>query len=67
MFNHSFHHFLAQPTDIAYSFKVRPAKDFGNPLNFSMYSVHLVPLDPSHGCAPANNLDDLEGEADHRQ
>jgi len=52
---------VIKPTDISYSFKVRPAKDFGNPLNFSMLSVHLVPVDPAHGCSPAVNLEDLEG------
>jgi len=52
---------VLKPTEIAYSFKVRPAKDFGNPLNFSMMSVNLVPVVPSHGCSPAVNIEELEG------
>ena len=41
---------------------MRPAKDFGNPLNFSMLSVNLVPVNPTDGCGSAVNTEELEGE-----
>jgi len=52
---------LLKPTEIGYSYKIRPAKDFGTPLNFTMSSVNLVPSDPRHGCSPVLNHDDMEG------
>jgi len=52
---------VLKPTEVAYSFKVRPAKDFGNPLNFSMLSVNLVPVNPTDGCGAPVNTDELEG------
>jgi len=52
---------LVKPEEIAYSYKIRPAKDFGNPLNFSISNAYLVPTDPKDACAVVVNKDDVEG------
>ena len=53
---------LSQPEAIAYSYKIRPAKDFGNPLNFSITNAYLVPTAPKDACSVVVNVEDLEGE-----
>jgi len=52
---------LFKPDEIAYSYKIRPAKDFGNPLNFSLSNAYLVPTEPQDACAAVVNKDDIEG------
>jgi len=52
---------VIEPEEIAYSFKIRPAKDFGNPLNFSISNVYLVPTEPQDACGRIKNRDDVEG------
>jgi len=52
---------VIEPEEIAYSFKIRPAKDFGNPLNFSIANAYLVPADPQDACGVLVNREDIEG------
>lgn len=52
---------VLKPAEIAYSFKIRPAKDFGNPLNFSLTNIDLVPIEPQHGCSAIVNQEETEG------
>jgi len=52
---------ILKPEAIAYSYKIRPAKDFGNPLNFSITNAYLVPTAPKDACSVVVNVEDLEG------
>jgi len=52
---------IIKPSEIAYSYKVRPAKDFGNPLNFSLNEINLVPTDPVDACGAMINIEEIEG------
>jgi len=49
---------IVEPETLHYTFKVRPAQDFGVPFNYSLLNVGLVVAEPSHGCsAPINKLE----------
>ncbi|XP_035233894.1 LOW QUALITY PROTEIN: protease-associated domain-containing protein 1-like [Stegodyphus dumicola] len=49
---------IVEPETLHYTFKVRPAQDFGVPFNDSLQNVGLVVAEPSHGCsAPINKLE----------
>lgn len=49
---------IVEPETLHYTFKVRPAQDFGVPFNNSLLNVGLVVAEPSHGCsAPINKLE----------
>ncbi|CAH0559385.1 unnamed protein product [Brassicogethes aeneus] len=54
---------ITEPIELEYTYRIRPAKDFGAPFNESFYiqNIPLVPIDPKFGCKPPNNLDDIEG------
>ncbi|XP_054709473.1 PRADC1-like protein [Uloborus diversus] len=49
---------IVEPETLHYTFKVRPAQDFGIPFNESLNNVGLVLAEPPHGCsAPINRLE----------
>lgn len=54
---------IVEPEELRFTYKIRPAKDFGVPLNesFAGVEVPLVPVDPPCGCGWPRNADDLEG------
>lgn len=54
---------IIHPPELEYTYKLRPAKDFGAPFNASFLEerIPLVPTDPPHGCQLAKNAQDLRG------
>lgn len=54
---------ITEPDELRYTYKVRPAKDFGEPLNesFSGHGASLVLVYPSNGCGWPSNAEELEG------
>lgn len=54
---------IIDPVELEYTYRIRPAKDFGAPFNASFHikNVPLVPILPKNGCKPPDNLDDIEG------
>ncbi|KAJ8981549.1 hypothetical protein NQ317_009808 [Molorchus minor] len=54
---------IIDPSELEYTYRIRPAKDFGAPFNesFHIKNVPLVPVHPKYGCKPPDNLDDIEG------
>lgn len=46
---------LLEPEEISYTYKIRPAKDFGVPMNQSYHGIHLVPTQPIQACSPISN------------
>uniref|UniRef100_A0A1E1WV42 Uncharacterized protein n=1 Tax=Pectinophora gossypiella TaxID=13191 RepID=A0A1E1WV42_PECGO len=54
---------ILDPPELSYSFRVRPAKDFGAVFNDSMRfdKARLVPTVPLHSCTDIQNQEDLLG------
>ncbi|CAH1119313.1 unnamed protein product [Phaedon cochleariae] len=54
---------IVDPAELEYTYRIRPAKDFGAPFNTSFHikNVPLVPILPLYGCKPPDNFDDIEG------
>lgn len=54
---------IIEPEELAYTYRIRPAKDFGAPLNetFSGHGIPLVPVEPACGCGWPHNAEELEG------
>lgn len=54
---------IIHPPELEYTYKLRPAKDFGAPFNASFLEerIPLVPTDPPHGCQIAKNAKELKG------
>lgn len=54
---------IIYPPELEYTYKLRPAKDFGAPFNASFLEegIPLVPTDPPHGCQVAKNAKELKG------
>ncbi|XP_029039493.1 PRADC1-like protein [Osmia bicornis bicornis] len=54
---------IIYPPELEYTYKLRPAKDFGAPFNASFLEerIPLVPTDPPHGCQIAKNAKELKG------
>ncbi|XP_033344463.1 LOW QUALITY PROTEIN: PRADC1-like protein [Bombus vosnesenskii] len=54
---------IIYPPELGYTYKLRPAKDFGAPFNASFLEegIPLVPNDPPHGCQVAKNAKELKG------
>ncbi|XP_013404699.1 protease-associated domain-containing protein 1 [Lingula anatina] len=45
---------ILEPESIRFTYKLRPAKNFGGVFNQSLAGLHLIPTDPIHGCSPLN-------------
>lgn len=54
---------IIYPPELEYTYKLKPAKDFGAPFNTSFLEerIPLVPVDPPHGCRIAKNMKELKG------
>ncbi|XP_043266261.1 PRADC1-like protein isoform X2 [Colletes gigas] len=54
---------IIYPPELEYTYKLRPAKDFGAPFNASFLEerIPLVPTDPPHGCQITKNAKELKG------
>ncbi|CAK9807706.1 PRADC1-like protein [Anthophora quadrimaculata] len=54
---------IIYPPELEYTYKLRPAKDFGAPFNASFLEerIPLVPTDPPHGCQLPENAKELKG------
>lgn len=54
---------IIDPVELEYTYRIRPAKDFGASFNesFKFRNVPLVPIIPKFGCEPPTNSDDLIG------
>ncbi|CAH0719969.1 unnamed protein product, partial [Brenthis ino] len=54
---------ILDPPELRYSYRIRPAKDFGTPFNGSIYfeKVRLVPTLPLHSCSDILNADEIFG------
>ncbi|GLV44160.1 uncharacterized protein CBL_12544 [Carabus blaptoides fortunei] len=54
---------IIDPEELEYTYRIRPAKDFGAPFNssFSAQGVRLVPVQPIYGCTKPTNTEELEG------
>ncbi|GFU04017.1 protease-associated domain-containing protein 1 [Nephila pilipes] len=49
---------IVEPETLHYTFKARPAQDFGVPFNTTYHNIGLVLAEPRHGCsAPINKLE----------
>ncbi|CAB3366069.1 Hypothetical predicted protein [Cloeon dipterum] len=54
---------ILEPKVLRYTYKIKPARDFGPTFNSSFYAqrVRLVPVDPPCGCGWPKNAAELEG------
>ncbi|XP_047531197.1 PRADC1-like protein [Vanessa atalanta] len=54
---------ILDPPELRYSYRIRPAKDFGTPFNGSIHfeKARLVPTVPLHSCADVMNPDEIFG------
>ncbi|CAH1982012.1 unnamed protein product [Acanthoscelides obtectus] len=54
---------IVEPEELEYTYRLRPAKDFGAPFNASFHvkNVPLVPILPKFGCKPPDNGEEIEG------
>ncbi|KAL3280356.1 hypothetical protein HHI36_017845 [Cryptolaemus montrouzieri] len=54
---------ITDPVELEYTYRVRPAKDFGAPFNesFMVKNAALVPVVPRYGCNEPENYDEIEG------
>lgn len=54
---------ITDPVELEYTYRLRPARDFGAPFNesFHVENVALVPVIPKFGCEEPENRDDVEG------
>ncbi|KAL0269090.1 UNVERIFIED_CONTAM: hypothetical protein PYX00_006927 [Menopon gallinae] len=54
---------IIEPKELAYTYKIRPAQDFGTTFNatFSARNVPLVPAEPFYACDQLDNSDELYG------
>lgn len=54
---------IVDPIELEYTYRLRPAKDFGAPFNesFNVKNIPLVPIFPQHGCETPHNSEDIEG------
>lgn len=54
---------ITDPEELAYTYKIRPAQDFGTTFNetFSVKNIPLVLADPSFACDTLFNSEQLEG------
>lgn len=55
---------ILDPPELRYSYRIRPAKDFGAPFNESIYfeNARLVPTVPLHSCSDIDNYEDVMGQ-----
>ncbi|XP_045460305.1 PRADC1-like protein [Harmonia axyridis] len=55
---------ITDPVELEYTYRVRPAKDFGAPFNesFILKNTALVPVVPRFGCHKLENQKDVEGK-----
>ncbi|KAF5269377.1 hypothetical protein FQA39_LY08769 [Lamprigera yunnana] len=53
---------IIDPVELEYTYRVRPAKDFGAPFNalFHVKNVPLVPAEPEYCCEIPNNVEDIK-------
>ncbi|XP_069684374.1 PRADC1-like protein isoform X1 [Periplaneta americana] len=54
---------IIEPEELGYTYRIRPAKDFGAQFNesFSGLGIPLVPVEPPCGCGWPQNAEELEG------
>ncbi|XP_078052921.1 PRADC1-like protein [Augochlora pura] len=54
---------IIHPPELEYTYKLKPAKDFGVPFNASFLEekIPLVPAEPPQGCQIAKNAKELKG------
>ncbi|XP_055856883.1 PRADC1-like protein [Episyrphus balteatus] len=52
---------IIEPPELEYTYRLRPAKDFGGSFNVKLEGVALVPTVPLHACSPITNKRDLRG------
>ncbi|XP_028170278.1 PRADC1-like protein [Ostrinia furnacalis] len=54
---------IVEPVELRYSYRIRPAKDFGTTFNesFSFKNAKLVPTLPLHSCSNIVNHNDIAG------
>jgi len=52
---------IVDPKEIAYTYKIRPAQDFGSNFNSSLRNIPLVIVDPPYACGIIKNARDLLG------
>ena len=54
---------IIEPSELRYSYRIRPAKDFGTPFNESsqFQNARLVPTVPLHSCSDIINQEDVFG------
>jgi len=54
---------IIDPLELEYTYRIRPAKDFGAPFNesFHIENVPLVPVQPIYCCDTPDNVEDIEG------
>ncbi|KAH3787972.1 protease-associated domain-containing protein 1-like [Dreissena polymorpha] len=53
---------VVQPEAIRYSFKIRPAKNFGVSFTKKYHGVEMTVAQPYHGCSPLTNAHYLAGK-----
>ncbi|KAL3863274.1 hypothetical protein ACJMK2_005039 [Sinanodonta woodiana] len=51
---------IVEPEDIGYTFRIRPAKDFGTGFHHQYFGIRLLFGEPFHGCSPLSNSARLE-------
>lgn len=55
---------ILEPPELRYSYRIRPAKDFGAPFNESIQfeNARLVPTIPLHSCSDIVNYEEVVGQ-----
>lgn len=51
---------ITEPESLRYTFKVRPAQNFGVPFKEHLQNIGLVLAEPHHGCSPPINKFELQ-------
>lgn len=52
---------VLQPSTISYTYKIRPAKNFGTSFPRTYNRIELAIADPYHGCSSLNNAHNVRG------
>ncbi|XP_046387168.1 PRADC1-like protein [Ischnura elegans] len=54
---------IVEPEEISYTYRIRPARDFGVPFNssFCVNNIPLVLVEPPNGCTWPHNAEDIQG------
>ena len=53
---------VISPSDVAFAYKIRPARNFGDVITKPYRNIRLVPTQPEEGCSQIINGERLKGQ-----